>query len=271
MIESITSLQNPLVKRVVNLKQKKYRDKENLFIAEGMRLVEDILRSKAEIKYVFFVKSSLENQRMAKIVDSLCICNGKIKLYEVSLAVYEKMAETNEPQGIMAVVQQKSYVLNEFILPDNPFLIVLDNVQDPGNIGTIIRTAEAAGCHGVIMTKGCADIYSGKTVRATMGAMFRLPIISNVLYDEIFSFLKAKSIELFTTEITNGVEYYKENYVLPLALVFGNEGNGISTEMLSKSNKKIYIPMSGLGESLNVGVAAGIIMYEVFRQRNSLT
>lgn len=269
MIENITSLQNQLVKRIVNLKQKKYRDKENLFIAEGVRLVEDVLKSKADVKYCFYVKSALENNRVVGIINSFN--SAQIRLYEVSLAVYEKMSETNDPQGIMIVVQKNNYKLDELLTINNQFLIILDNLQDPGNIGTIIRTAEAAGCNGIIMTKGCADIYSGKTVRSTMGAMFRLPIVDNVCYDEILSFLKEKNIEIFSTEIVNGVEFYNENYKKSLALIFGNEGNGISDELLSKVEKKIYIPMAGASESLNVGVAAGIIMYEVFRQRNSLT
>ena len=103
-----------------------------------------------------------------------------------------------------------------------------------------------------------------------MGAMFRLPIVDNVCYDEILSFLKENNIAIFSTEIVNGVEFYNENYKKSLALIFGNEGNGISDELLSKVEKKIYIPMAGASESLNVGVAAGIIMYEVFRQRNSI-
>ena len=269
MIETITSVQNPLIKRIVNLKQKKYRDKENLFIAEGVRLAEDALKSITNIKYCFYTKNSLENKRIMAIIERLK--TEPIKLIEVSLSVYEKITETNEPQGIMVILQHNNYNLKEFAKLEKPFLIILDTIQDPGNIGTIIRTAEASGCNGVILTKGCADIYAGKTVRATMGAMLRLPIVTNVSPEELIVFFKENDIELFTTEITNGREYYNEEYNVPLGLVFGNEGNGVNPELSQKIKKKIYIPMIGAGESLNVGVAAGIIMYEVFRQRNCIT
>ena len=152
MIETITSVQNPLIKRIVNLKQKKYRDKENLFIAEGVRLAEDALKSLTNIKYCFYTKNSLENKRIMAIIERLK--TEPIKLIEVSLSVYEKITETNEPQGIMVILQHNNYNLKEFPKLEKPFLIILDTIQDPGNIGTIIRTAEASGCNGVILTKG---------------------------------------------------------------------------------------------------------------------
>ena len=158
MIETITSVQNPLIKRIVNLKQKKYRDKENLFIAEGVRLAEDALKSLTNIKYCFYTKNSLENKRIMAIIERLK--TEPIKLIEVSLSVYEKITETNEPQGIMVILQHNNYNLKEFAKLEKPFLIILDTIQDPGNIGTIIRTAEASGCNGVILTKGCADILA---------------------------------------------------------------------------------------------------------------
>ena len=129
MIETITSVQNPLIKRIVNLKQKKYRDKENLFIAEGVRLAEDALKSLTNIKYCFYTKNSLENKRIMAIIERLK--TEPIKLIEVSLSVYEKITETNEPQGIMVILQHNNYNLKEFAKLEKPFLIILDTIQDP--------------------------------------------------------------------------------------------------------------------------------------------
>lgn len=267
MTEVITSSQNHNIKLVASLKQKKYRDEKGLFIAEGIRLVEDAVNSNWQIEFCIYTERAIQNQRVQEIVEKLE--EKKCRIYQVNKAIYEKITETKEPQGILLVLKKQAGCLADFAVEGKiPMLIVLDRLQDPGNVGTIVRTAEAASCTGVIMMKGTADLFSSKTVRATMGAMFRLPIVVDIEYMELLDFIKKQAIGLQVTALDpTAKQYFTVDFTKPTAMVFGNEGNGVSTELLQQADHKVYIPMSDNSESLNVAAATAVIIYESVRQR----
>lgn len=268
MIEIITSLQNTNIKLAASLKQKKYRDEKKLFIVEGIRLSEDAIKSNWQIQQCFCTDEALQNTRVQKILGQLEEMNCRI--YKVSKSIYDKLSETKEPQGLLLIVGTQYGNLAACMVKDRPpMLIVLDCLQDPGNVGTIIRTAEAAGCTGVVMTKGSADVFSGKTVRATMGAIFRIPIATGVEYRELLDFIKKEKILLYVTALdSTAKQYFSVDFTKSTVVVFGNEGNGVSDILLSAAENKVYIPMLGEAESLNVSAATAIVSYESLRQRN---
>lgn len=267
MIDIVSSIHNHTIKFAKSLRSKKSRDESGCFSVEGIRLVEEAVHSGWEILFCIFTEESQRQKRVQNILEELE--SRKCRLVQVTSSIYDKITDTEQPQGIMLVMKKALYALRGIIDENNvPFLIVLDQVQDPGNIGTIIRTADAAGCTGVLMTKGCADLFGGKTVRSTMGSLFHLPIIQGLSTQDIVSFLKEKRIALFAATLDGAQIYYNTDLSGAVALVFGNEGNGVSAEMLACSNNRLYIPIIGKSESLNVSASAAVILYETVRQRS---
>ncbi|MCE5286158.1 MAG: RNA methyltransferase [Pelosinus sp.] len=264
MIESITSLQNKLIKTVASLKQKKYRDELGLFIVEGIRLSEEALHSDWDIIYCVY-DETVQSERLLAIVDALL--GRDCKVVKASPAIYDKLTETKDSQGILVVVRRKVKSINQVMTAQNPVLVVLDSVQDPGNVGTVIRTADAAGCSAVLLTKGCADLFGGKTVRATMGSLFHLPCVSGLTKQELLECFKQHNIAAFATSLTASKEYFSVNFKQPIAIIFGNEGSGVSEEFLGGAEDRIHIPIYGQAESLNVAASAAVILYETVRQR----
>jgi TrmH family RNA methyltransferase len=177
------------------------------------------------------------------------------------------MAETKDSQGILLVLEKKASSIDELMAIEKPVFVVLDSVQDPGNVGTIIRTVDAAGCSAVLMTKGCADLFGGKTVRATMGSLFHIPCITDCTQTELLTRFKEYKIAVFATSLAGAKEYFSVDFSQPAAIVFGNEGNGVSQEMLKAAAAKVHIPIYGQAESLNVAASAAVILYETVRQR----
>lgn len=266
-MEVILSPANKKIKQIASLKQKKHRDESSLFIAEGIRLAESIAASGEAVVSSVIAASALQSERVRKTIEQLeqngCPC------YQVSEEIYHKISDTKEPQGILLVLAKKQPALADFIPKNNPpLLVILDEVQDPGNMGTIIRTADAAGCDAVILTGNCADVYSPKVVRATMGSLFHLPVIQGVSVAELTEFLAGRKIPLFATMLDeHSKPYFAEDFRTSAAIVFGNEGSGISAELARQAKERLFIPMAGQSESLNVGTAAAVIIYEAYRQR----
>ncbi|SHE92794.1 RNA methyltransferase, TrmH family [Caldanaerobius fijiensis DSM 17918] len=248
----ITSLDNPVVKLTMSLKQKKYRQQLKKYTIEGIKLVEEALKSNAPVEYIL-------------TVDEKTYYSG-IKTYVVSEKVLSKLSEVESPQGIMAVVNMEEHGLNDIIKGENNLIVVLDGLQDPGNIGTIIRTADAMGVSGIIAVKGTGDIYNSKAIRASMGSIFHIPV---VYIDDLLSaydFLKKRGIRVIATSLNGDMYPYDINF-MNSAVVFGNEGNGISSISESQADHLVKIPMVGLAESLNVAASAAVILYEALRQR----
>lgn len=266
MTEIITSQHNKFIKLAASLKLKKYRDELGLFIVEGVRLVEEAAHSSWLVETCIYTVEALQQERVRRIIANLKLKN--CRMIQVPTAIYDKITDTKEPQGIMAIVQKHAYQLYDVLASEEkPFFVVLDEIQDPGNVGTIIRTAAAAGCTGVMLTKGCTDVFASKVVRASMGSIFHVPIFEGLSSGEIISSLAQHKIDILATSLESSNIYFKVDFNKSLAVVFGNEGNGVSRNLLEHSKDRLYIPLLGRVESLNVAASAAVILYEVVRQR----
>lgn len=266
MRERIDSPVNKKIKRTASLHSRKYREKEGLFLAEGIRLAEMAIEADWEIVFALCTAELVGQPRGSKLLNQL-EKNG-VPVYEVPENIYRKASGTDTPQGILLVMKQQKSRLTELSAAENPLYVILDGVQDPGNAGTIIRTADAVGADGVILLKGSVDIFSEKTVRSTMGSLFHLPICPDVTKEELQTFLSNRTLRLYATALDETANpHFKQDFTGRCAIAFGNEGNGVSQELLAHA-EKTYIPMYGKAESLNVGVSAAVVLYEAIRQRN---
>ena len=265
MIERIDSPANKKIKLAAALKQRKQREKTGLFVAEGIRLCEMAAEAGWQVEFGLLTGQMREQERGAKLVGKLTGQN--CPLYEVLEAVFAKAAGTETPQGILLVMGQKNPSLPQIAERENPLYVVMDGVQDPGNAGTIIRTADAVGADGVILLKGSVDVYGDKAVRSTMGSIFHVPVYSGVSVEELTDFARRNDLQLLATALDEMAKpHFGQDFTQGTAVVLGNEGNGVSQEILAVA-QKTYIPMYGQAESLNVGMSGAIVLYEALRQR----
>lgn len=270
MSEYISSGANKLIKEIASLKQRKYRDMRGLFLAEGIRLVEECAHAGWPAKLCFYTEEAAARERAQAIIAALSAASCRMIM--VPAEIYNKLSDTEQPQGIMAVLHKRPCSIEQLLTTvQPPLLAVLDGIQDPGNAGTIIRTADAAGCTGVIALKGSTDIYAAKTVRATMGSLFHLPVLEGISAAELIAKLKQANIKLLATGLQpSAAVYHHADFTGPAAIVFGNEGQGVCSELIQSADTCLTIPLIGHAESLNVAVAAGVILYEAVRQRTIL-
>ncbi len=265
-MDYIESAANGKIRSTAALHLRKERERRGEFVAEGIRLVETAVASDWPILFCLVTKEALSDIRVKKIIYILEQRNHPV--YVTNPAVYKKAASTDTPQGIMVVMKKKTTSLSSLNINGIPLWVVADRIQDPGNAGTILRTADAAGCSAFITINGTVDIFSDKTVRASMGSLFHLPIVTQVPPSELISFINDCNISCFASALDkSAIPHFAAALNKPAAVIFGNEGNGISKELLDAVTR-IYIPMAGQAESLNVASAAAIILYEAFRQRN---
>ena len=255
----ITSTSNPQVKKLLQLQKKsKARDEEKVFIVEGLRMYMEIPEERVEKAYI---SESLYNRK------KLDLNLAKIPYEILADHVFQHVSDTKTPQGILCIVRREEYQLNELLNLENPHFIVLDNLQDPGNMGTIVRTAEAAGVDAVFMSRDCVDIYNPKTIRSTMGSIFRVP---HIYIEDILDLLqrfKERGVISCAAHLDGKATYDKEDYRKGTAILIGNEGNGLREEVTNKADILVQIPMCGKVESLNAAIAASVFMFEVLRQR----
>jgi TrmH family RNA methyltransferase len=253
----IQSPQNPKVQLVRALmNQGKARLKQQAFVAEGVRLLEDGLRSDVPIKFVLYKQSS--STRSASLLDGLS--KNAVELNLVEDQLFDSLSGTDHSQGVLGVFEMKS-----FALPDQPdFLVVPDQLRDPGNLGTILRSAEAAGAQAVLLPPGNTDAFAPKVVRSGMGAHFRL-LIQHVPWDVLEHVLEG--LEVFHADMQGEQIYWRTDLKQPLALLIGGEAEGISPEGAKLATSSVRIPMVGGTESLNAAVSASLLMFEVARQR----
>lgn len=257
----ITSTANAQVKNVINLiKKSGERRNRGLFVIEGIRMFSEVPGKMLEKVYA---SESFAKDHMS-LLNSCGSCGYEI----VSDNVFKQMSDTKTPQGIMALVKVPEYSMED-LLPAGkvPLLVVLENIQDPGNLGTIIRTAEGAGATGIIMSNDTVDIYNPKTIRSTMGSLFRMPFIYAESISGCVENLNAAGIRTMAAHLDGTRFYYEEDLSVPLAVLIGNEGNGLTKELTGKASCLIKIPMEGRLESLNAAVSTAIILYETSRQR----
>ena len=263
----LESLQNEQVKYVVSLQRRKAREEAQLFVIEGWRFVEDAVCRNAPIKkvYVCQEREPLEWQSLQKRLRE-----RSIPFEDVDERVLRKMSSTEEPQGILAVVRQTTNSWSEVEVDRQTVLLILDGIQDPGNLGTILRTALAAGVRYVCLTPGTVDLYNPKVLRSTMGALFSLVLLPGKQPEDILDFCRERGLSVFMGDIQGSSVYHTIFTEGPLALVVGNEGKGPSPLFRSADVQRVTIPMAQDVESLNVAIATGILLYEIVRQRDFL-
>ncbi|EOU1739312.1 RNA methyltransferase [Clostridium perfringens] len=251
----IESKNNNLFKEIKKLKEKKHRIKSNKYLIEGLRFVEEAIKSKVSIDSIIFTESFKE-----KNPDLFLKINENIKLIQMNEALLKQLCSTENPQGIVGVINMQNKELKS-----GELVVLVDKVQDPGNMGTIIRTAHAAGAAGIVMTKGTVDIYNDKTLRSTMGSIFYIPIVEDDSLDFVKS-LKKEGYKLVVSSLQGKNNFFEENLQGKVIIAVGNEGNGVSDEVYDIADIKVKIPMPGEAESLNVAVATSIMIYEKIRQ-----
>lgn len=258
-METIQSKDNSLIKDIKKLKDKKYRIESNRFLIEGFRFVGEALESDFVVSLVFVSENAVDRWQSFSMQDKV---QKNTKVYFVTDQILKIISSTDTPQGIVAVVNNKNIEVEN----KQGFYILVDKVQDPGNMGTIIRTAHAAGALGVIITKGTVDIYNEKTLRSTMGSIFHIPIIHDIDLKSVKN-LKSRGFRLVVSSLDTDKNFYDIDLNDRVIIAVGNEGSGISSELMDISDVKIKIPMPGGAESLNVSVAASIMMFEAVRQK----
>lgn len=260
----ITSSRNPIIKEVRSLKNRKDREEKGLFFVEGVRIVEEALTAGAAITYAVLAESFAQGSGSYDI--RARFESAGVKCYSVPDSLFDTLGDTRTPQGMLAVAEIRPYELDGACFADGLF-VILDGVRDPGNMGTIIRTADAAGFTGVIAAGDCVDIYNPKVLRSTMGSIFHIPVYIHEDITGAIRLLKAKGISIAASQLSGGCSIYGADLTAPIALVIGSEAGGISREAAAAADLLVNIPMPGRAESLNASVAAGIMIFEAVRQR----
>jgi TrmH family RNA methyltransferase len=272
LVERITSRQNPLVRR---FRRVRTSGEPHLALLEGVRLVEEALDVGAHFESIAFTSDLESTERGLLLKDALqrVPCRGA----ELSKQVMDYISETESPQGIAALVTRPHFVLEDVIEREPQLIVIADGLQDPGNIGAIVRTAEAAGCTGMAVTQGTVSPYNPKALRASMGSALRLPIavsqtpemIARICGQAGITIMAASPATAQTSQSSsNNMPYTEADFRRGVAIVMGSEGGGIASGPLSEGVLTVHIPMAALVDSLNVASSAAIVLYEAARQRN---
>lgn len=265
MVTRITSKDNFIVKRLKQLESRKYRDRLGLFVLEGPSVIEESIRENICLEFAVYSDSFLKTGCPERILDGLS--ERKVPLYSVDDRMFASVSGTENPQGVLAAARKPEWDYSVLEKPGANF-IVLDRVADPGNMGTIIRTSEAAGFEGIVVIKGSADPYSGKVSRAAAGALMRMPVFYADSGKELVDMMKRNGKKTVCTDPRSSVYYYDIDISRDTAIIIGNEASGVSGEIFENADITAGIPMEGRTESLNAAVASCILMYESLRQRN---
>ena len=262
-MEKITSTSNPQVRQLIQLQKKaRLRKDEDVFTVEGIKMYQEVPSERLVHSYV----SESFFQRQPELF------KGREKTTTLLAdRVFESVSDTKTPQGILCLVRQSHYTLKD-LMPEKesgnePLIMALENLQDPGNLGTVLRTAEGAGVTGIVMDRECVDIYNPKTIRSTMGSIYRMPFCYVEDLKAAIGHLKEAGIGVYAAHLDGRHDYDEEDYGRPCAFLIGNEGNGLSQETAELADIYIKIPMEGQVESLNAAIAASVLMFEAGRQR----
>lgn len=261
----ISSLANPLIKETLKIKQRRSGSRHEAFLIEGPNLVEMAAASPlVEIFRVFFTGEYASTKEGGGILKKL---GGKSSLFaEIPVQILSKIAETETPQGIVAIGAYKLLTFGEIVTKDIPLLVISDGIQDPGNLGTIIRVSDAVNADAVVILPGTCDAFNSKAVRATAGSLFNIPVVYSETGD-LVKYLKSKHIKLYVADVHSRKLLYEADFKQPAAIALGNEAHGVSEEILKNADSLLKIPITGKAESLNVATAASVCLYEAVRQR----
>ncbi len=274
---TITSPANPLIKRALALKDKPGGVPEGAFLVEGPHLLEMVLSSPAKLLRVFFTGEfgrKQEGQRLIRRVRNTISLSSpeapEPTLVEVSEQVFARLSDTHTPQGVLAVVSLAPAALSELTLGTPPTLVLCDGIQDPGNLGALIRVADSAGADAIVILPGTCNPYNQKVIRSTAGSLFNVPVIRETA-EGLLDWLLVQDILLLATDIHGAVPIFDVDLTIPLALAFGGEAHGVSEAVRKAADHLIRIPILGKAESLNVAMSASVCLYETVRQRTKRT
>lgn len=264
----ITSIANTQVKDLTRLmKKSRARNEVGVFLVEGPRMAGELTGDPQWRERIegIYLSESYAARHEEELPELRTICRTEI----LADPVFAHVSDTKTPQGILAVVKRKQNEMEGLLGNDQekPHLLILDHLQDPGNLGTIFRTAEAAGVTGIIMSSDCVDVYNPKVVRSTMGAVLRMPFLYTEDLPEAVRKIKEKGILVYAAHLDGKRAYDEEDYTCGCAFLIGNEGNGLREEVAACADRRVIIPMQGKAESLNAAVAAAVLMFEAGRQR----
>ncbi len=259
-MKQITSSQNPFIKSLIQLQEKsKARKQSGSFLIEGMREIELAIKGKYEIETILFLSELVSEKQISKFKTTS-------EIIEISKEVYQKLAYRDTTEGILAVAKTKSLNLTDLKIPENPLIIVLESLEKPGNIGAVLRTCDAAKVDAVIIANPKTDLYNPNIVRSSVGCLFTNQIATGTT-EEVIDFLLSKKINFYSATLQNSTAYHTQDYTKPTALVVGTEATGLTPLWRDKATQNIIIPMQGVIDSMNVSVAAAILIFEAKRQR----
>lgn len=260
-MKQITSSQNPFIKSLIQLQEKaKARKQSGTFLIEGLREIELAIKGNYEIETVLFVPEITANFQIPKFP------NSKTELIEISKEVYQKLAYRDTTEGILAVAKTKTLQLSDLKLPENPLIVVLEALEKPGNIGAVLRTCDAAKVDAVIIANPKTDLYNPNIVRSSVGCLFTNQIATGTT-EEVIDYFIQNNISFYSATLQNSTSYHTQDYTTPTALVVGTEATGLTELWREKATQNIIIPMQGEIDSMNVSVAAAILVFEAKRQR----
>ena len=262
-MQLITSKDNELIKNIKKLSEKKHRDQSNCYIVEGIKIVEEAIQEKAKIEKIVISEELVKTSEILKEIMK------EIEKYDCIITtekIFKTISQVMNPQGILAVINKNNE--ENLIRYDEDIIVALDDIQDPGNLGTILRTVDSVGLKQLIVSKGTADAYNPKVVRSTMGAIFRVKVIEVENLKETIEIIRKNNYNLLVTSLQTNDSVYDIDYYKKI-IVIGNEANGVSKEIQEIADNRIKIPMLGKTESLNASVATGVILYEYVRQKIS--
>ena len=260
-MKQITSVQNPYIKSLVQLQEKaKVRKQTGTFLIEGQREIELAVKGGYEIETILICTDLVQHY------ENLIIQKSDHQLIEISKEVYQKLAYRDTTEGILAIAKTKSLSLSNLKLSKNPLILVGESLEKPGNVGAILRTADAANVDAVIIANPKSDLYNPNIVRSSVGCLFTRQIAMGTT-EEVIAYLKANNINIYSATLQDSTEYHTQDFTIPTALVVGTEATGLSEKWRVESTKNIIIPMQGEIDSMNVSVAAAILLFEAKRQR----
>ena len=262
-MQIISSKDNELIKHIKKLKDKKHRDESNEYIIEGVKLIEEAVKENAKIKKIIICE---DTTRTYEIPTHIMYEIAKYECIYVTDKIFASITQVTNPQGIMAIIEKSETDAQIDYTQD--IIVALDDVQDPGNLGTVLRTVDSIGLNQIIVSKGTADAFNSKVVRSTMGAIFRVKIIEVENLPQAIKEMRRHHFKLMVTSLQTDNSIYDIQFNKKI-IVIGNESNGVSKEIQEMADEKAKIPMLGKTESLNASVAAGVVMYEYVRQKLS--
>lgn len=263
-MKTISSLQNPFIKNILKLQEKsRERRKQDLFVVEGKREIELALKGNYEIASLLFVTDKVDNEYLSQF--------NKIELIEISQDIYQKIAYRESTEGVIAIAKSTSLNLDSITFKnDTPLILIAEGIEKPGNIGAMLRTADAANVDAVILADAKTDLYNPNVIRSSVGCVFTNQIATGTS-EEVIAFLKENNINIYSATLQNSNEYTQESYTKASALVVGTEATGLTEIWRDNAIQNINIPMQGEIDSMNVSVAAAILIFEAKRQRNTIT